>query len=374
MPDAGGIILKWPENTLAYVVTAASVILFFAVLVYIIVRVVYQEQSRRTDDWSRIYKWALKSKLSGREMKFLQTFVYSRGVKERRILIESRRRFKELFIQYLIDANDDVRLKINLMGKLFPELETPSEIISSSDLHMGEFVMLEYDEAHHFCKIASIKENNEIHLLSFGRKIIQIPDEFPVSLYAYRRGHGAYLLACHVKNIHGRSAVLVYDGRVDFLGKIHLMAELEIGFELRPFPELYLKEDLFRKAEEEGVPPPDLTLRLHGETSRISDRAMRFRFVYRGVEREDPLLSSLKFHVDADQTLMLDEVILHRQERWQVIMTLPTGYVFQCEGKIISDMRHKGYHLFRFENISSDSEKALIYEIKKAGAVPEKLV
>jgi len=365
--------MLWPEHTLGYVVTVSAIVLIFAFFFYLVLRTLNSNEVAKNKDWVKVYNWAIKRKLSSEEISTLEFFFNEQKSAIRRDILKNVKRFRETFLRYLIAANLPVKHKVHLAGKLFPEIEAQAEINSLDDIQSGEFCMLEQENSEYFCRISS-KNKNIFRLKCSDKNLSSIDTEGVSSLYIYRFNVGGYNLPGSITGIAERIIEFNSSGNINFTGIVHLMAEIDTGFELSPEPHIYLKDQLLKEAEMSGLPPPDVTLHLLGQTNKISDRGLIFRLRYRGPGKENSVLEKLKYSVDVDDTLVLDEQIFHKQHLWKIKLVMPDGMLFQCRGRVLADKHHKGYLLFRYESPDPKLIKSLIGEINKIGAIQEKLI
>ena len=367
------IILIWPENTLAYVFSIGSVFLFAAFFIFLAIKIFTESEEEKKKDWVKIYNWAIKRKLTSDEMSILEIFFNEQKKSLKKGIVTSKKLFRENLASYLLQAETSVKIKVNILGKLFPEIEANAELVSIDGVASGEFCFVEQDELTLFCRVVS-NNDNVIRLKCQDHSASQLISENNSSIYLYRYGIGGYNLPGKASADKDKTLTFIPAGQINLTDVIHLMAEIELGFEITPFPEIYLREKILQEAELKEIPPPDLRLRLYGETIKISDRAIMFRLIYRGPEQEDPVIQHLKHSVDVDNTLLFDDVIFHRQPLWAAKILFTGGFLLECKGRIIPDKRHKGYLYFRYVELDPKSTTFLLEEIKRAGAMREKLI
>lgn len=347
-----GDLLTWPEPGTA-LITLGVVFFVMVLVVFLLTRWLYLRRGQREARWSVVMQYALKHRLGGGDLRLLRRFFDTLGEDESMQVVNSKRLFHAKLHDFL--ARDDIgaqhRDRVRILDSLFPAADFQVEVKSMRDLQAGEACSLEFEGETHLATI--VKQRDEDLWISLpGWEPARDLANAAASVYVFRQNVGGFLLEGRLLRAGKGVAVFGHVSKITAHGNQHLMAEIEVPLRFTPWPPLPPAED----QPDEG---PDAELRavrepvvLTGLSKLVSDRALLFFFEE---DMPDP------FH------------LLERSgELWEIDMTLPRGYEFQCRGAIVPGSH--GRYLFKYVDATETQRRGIFDEIKHAGAKRERLV
>lgn len=372
-------ILYWPQFKLAAFI-GTLVVLTLILIVYLMIRLRVAQQAQRDAAWLSLAAYGLKRKLSQLEMNLLRRFYDSLSAEDRSQILHNKRVFHAKMHDFLV-ANRQVepRARVQLMDRLFPEIDFQVEIKSLRDIQPGESCSVEFD-GHRMLGWVVKKTDNElwISLPNWTPERTYIGDA--AQIYFFRPNIGGFLVHGSLQRAGRNGLVFEKPERIEFYGDQHLMARLELPIRLTAWapggqgPVMVEIDEAPKTSGAQDTPAADarvesdsadeagssasadavhrVPLSLDGETDRISDRALIFVFA---------------------RTASQPERLIRKYEVWEADLTLPIGFRFKCRGRILPGST-PGRFIFRYLDASDLARRMLWEEIKSHGPEREQLV
>ncbi len=343
-----GDLLTWPEPGTA-LITLGVVFVVLVLVVFFLTRWMYLRRGQREARWTVVMQYALKHRLGGSDLRLLRRFYDTLGEDESMQIVNSKRLFHAKLHDFL--ARDDIgtqhRDRVRILDSLFPAADFQVEVKALRDLQAGEACSLEFDGETHLATI--VKQRDEDLWISLpGWEPTRDLTNTAAYVYVFRQNVGGFLLEGRLLRVGKGVAVFGNVSKISSHGNQHLMAEIEVPLHFTPWPPLPSPGE--SSGDKEAGPREPVVLR--GMSKLVSDRALLFFFEE---DMPDP------FH------------LLERSgEMWELDMTLPRGYEFQCRGAIVPGSR--GRFLFKYVDATEAQRRRIFDEIKHAGAKRERLV
>lgn len=369
-------ILEWPVFSWAYAGPGLAIIALI-LLGILISRVRFLRRHERDILWLNLARFATKRKLSPGEVGLLKRFYDTLSQEEQDHVLNSKRHLHSKLHDFLArHTRASARDRVQMMDKLFPEIDFHMEVKSINDVQLGELCSVEFDQ---FRLLGAVVKKAE------GAMYISLPDWRPTrdyagavaQVYLFRQHIGGFLMHGLLQRAAPGGVVFEPGERIEFMGDRHLMARIQLPITLTAWS-LETGAAVMRPAavppqapSADGVatpsgdsspaartpsaaepPPPLEPVQFVGEIDRVSDRALVFLSDRRGPS-VDPLL--------------------RRHEVWEGEFTLPNGFSFRCLGKIV----HAGApdrYIFRYLNASEAARHVLWETIQTHNPEREQLV
>lgn len=378
-------LLYWPQFKLAAFI-GTIVVLTFILIVYLMIRLRVAQQAQRDAAWLTLATYGLKRKLTQLEMNLLRRLYDSLSAEDRGQILHNKRVFHAKMHDFLVvNRQVEPRSRVQLMDKLFPEIDFQVEIKSLRDIQLGESCSVEFD-GHRILGWVVKKTEHElwISLPNWTPERTYIGDA--AQIYFFRPNIGGFLVHGSLQRAGRNGLVFEKPERIEFYGDQHLMARMELPIRLTawapggqgpvmvevdgapgssgahraaPAAEADAAAGTDADSGEANADAPTseegaqrVPLRLDGETDRISDRALIFVF--------------------SRKTVNPDRLI-RKYEVWEADLTLPIGFRFKCRGRILPGSA-PGRYIFRYLDASDLARRMLWEEIKSHGPEREQLV
>ncbi len=370
-------ILYWPQFKLAAFI-GTGVVLTLILIVYLFIRLRLAEQARRDAAWLSLANYGLKRKLTQQEMNLLRKFYDFLAPEDAAQALHNKRLFHAKMHDFLVENRHvEPRARVQLMDKLFPEIDFQMEIKSLRDVQLGESCSVEFD-GHRILGwiVKKTEEEIWISLPNWAPARTYIGD--PAQIYFFRPNIGGFLVHGSLQRAGRNGVVFEKPERVEFYGDQHLMARIELPIRLTAWAPGGQGPVLIETAESAATPvapashadadtdsntpaaaapaaaaePHLAPVQLEGETDRISDRALIFVF---SRETTHP------------------ERLIRKYEVWEADLVLPIGFRFKCRGRILPGST-PGRFIFRYLDASDLARRMLWEEIKSHGPEREQLV
>lgn len=370
-------ILYWPQFKLA-AFAGTLVVLTLILIAYLMIRLRAAQQAQRDAAWLSLASYGLKRKLTQLEMNLLRRLYDTLSAEDRSQILHNKRVFHGKVHDFLVvNRQVEPRARVQLMDKLFPEIDFQVEIKSLRDVQLGESCSVEFDGQRMLGWVVK-KTDHELWISLPGWTPERTYMGDAAQIYFFRPNIGGFLVHGWLQRAGRNGLVFEKPERIEFYGDQHLMARIELpirltawapggqgpvmvetneapraagprvldaGAETASDPE---SADLLDSAEDVHRAP----LSLDGETDRISDRALIFVFA---------------------RTATHPERLIRKYEVWEAELTLPIGFHFKCRGRILPASA-PGRYIFRYLDASDLARRMLWEEIKSHGPEREQLV
>ncbi|MBX7058128.1 MAG: hypothetical protein K1X75_08665 [Leptospirales bacterium] len=361
----GENILQWPVFSWAF--AAPGLIFIFILLVIVFIsRLRYLKEGQRKALWLSLAKFAVKRKLTPGELSLLKHFYDHLTEEEQDEAMHSKRKLHARLHDYLAHHSQiPARERVQMMDKLFPEIDFHMEVKSINDVQLGELCSAEFEE--HRMLGAIVKKSD-------GALFVSLPDWRPhhdyagvaARLYFFRLNIGGFLMDGSLQRASPGGVVFEPSGAVEFLGERHLMMQISIPALFTAWSvEAHGPVQVAAPPQESGSaasaagadataapPAASLPLQFQGVTDRVSDRALVFV-----INRPSSAI----------------EQLLHRYEVWEGDLELPGGFRLRCLGKITRAPGPDRF-LFRYLNLSEAARNVLWQTIQTHNPEREKLL
>lgn len=376
-------LLNWPK-TAPIDIWVLILIIVFVLALFILLLYYQKRNAARNQMWIMLRQHIKKRGLNPTEIRILKDFFNSLSKKESADLFLNPLSFyRKLYKWFANTSGIDSHLEVRVLDKLFSTFFSTGPVSSISNLRSGEACSIELENgSHHLGKIISAKK---------GEFFLSVPDiekghkkgfkiNQKIHLYVFRPNHGVYRLHGLLSHLWKDGISFAFDGKISHQGIAHYMCIIELDCKLTPWPQKSTigksepkttnesdsenkpissmmdasnkpidVENEFDNPEENDI--ESIPIVIHGKTSRVSDRA-------------------LIFYSDEENS----QTVINQSKVWELELKLPDGYLLKCKGKFVQAQAEQSKFLFKYLDISENSQKILFSMIKENKPVREKLL